>query len=440
MSVPETAGPRHRVLIVGGGFAGLKAARRLSRRKDVDLTLVDRVNHHLFQPLLYQVATGILSPGQIAPPLRSLFRDRDNVRILLGEVTGLDLERRVVAVEGLERQELGYDTLIVAAGAAHSYFGNDEWADAAPGMKTLDDAQRVRARLLSAFEAAEEARSADERRAWLTFVIVGGGPTGVELAGQVAFLARRMLRGEYRSFTVDETRIVLADGAPALLGAFPEGLRGKARRELERMGVEVRLGAVATAIDDEGITLSPPDGEATRIATRTVVWAAGVKASPLAARLAEAAGSTVDRAGRLSVNPDLTVGDRDDVYAAGDMVALEGVPGVAQGALQQGHYVADAIARRLDGKGAPKGPFHYRDKGSMAVVGRSQAVAAIGPLRLAGRIGWAIWAVIHIAFLVGWQNRVETVRRWFWDLTTKHRHERIVDVGDLPRGGRPAPR
>ncbi|WP_354701669.1 NADH dehydrogenase-like protein [Paraconexibacter sp. AEG42_29] len=425
------AAETHRIVIVGGGFAGLRVARKLAPRDDVHVTLIDRVNHHLFQPLLYQVATGILSPGQVAPALRSLFRDRANVDVLLAEVDAIDLGTSQVRATGSETLEVPYDTLVVAAGATHSYFGHDEWADVAPGMKSLADAERLRSRLLSAFEAAETTTDAVARRAWLTFVIVGAGPTGVELAGQVAFLARRMLKGEYRHFAPEDTRVVLVDAAPHVLGAFPQPLRAKAQRQLEAMGIEVLLDAAAEGIDADGIDLGGASpGSPARIDSRTIVWAAGVQASPLAHLLAEPSGATLDRAGRLTTEPDLSLPGHPHVFAAGDMIALADVPGVAQAALQEGAYIGDLIARRLDGKAAPK-PFAYTDKGSMAVVGRSHAVASVKKLNLSGRLAWMMWAVVHIAFLVGWQNRLETVRRWFWDLTTSNRHERLVDIDDV---------
>ncbi len=416
----------HRILIVGGGFAGLKAARKLSRRDDVELTLVDRVNHHLFQPLLYQVAAGILSPGQIAPALRSMFRDRDNVSVVLGEVTDFDLQARTATVAAGETLTLPYDTLIVAAGATHSYFGHEEWAVDAPGMKSLADAQRLRTKILGAYEIAETIDGPDERREWTTFAIVGGGPTGVELAGQLAFLSRRMLKGEFRRFRSEDARIVLLDASPHLLGAFPEKLQHQAAEQLQTLGVEVQLQRLVTDVDDTGLTFE--GGE--RLTARTVVWAAGVQASPLAGLLAAGGGAVLDRAGRIQLNPDLTLPGHPEVLCAGDMVGIAGVPGVAQAALQQGAHVARHVAARLDGT-PTDAPFTYHDKGSMAVVGRSRAVASVKGVNLAGRFAWLMWAAVHIAFLIGWQNRLETVRRWFWDLLTNNRHERLVDAADI---------
>jgi NADH dehydrogenase len=416
--------PRHRVVIVGGGFGGVRAARELSGR-GLDITLLDRTNHHLFQPLLYQVATGLLSPGQIAPALRSLFRRRDDVRVLLTGVEGFDLERRVVRAVSDRPHEIPYDTLIVAAGATHSYFGHDEWADIAPGMKTLDDAARLRSRILGAFELAEQATNPDERSAWLTFAIVGAGPTGVELAGQVGVLAHRILRNEYRTIDPAEARVILIDGATNVLPAFPERLRRRAARDLRNLGVDLDLGAFATGIDEYGIDLSR-DGTQERVAARTVVWAAGVQASPLGAEL----GAETDRAGRVRVAADLTLPDHPEVFVIGDMAAVPDVPGVAQAAIQEGRHVARVIAARLDG-GAPPAPFRYRDKGTMATIGRTRAVAQIGRLQLVGLDAFLVWGFIHLAYLVGWGNRFEAVVRWMWTLVARNRRERLISMVSL---------
>ena len=414
--------------MIGGGFGGLKVARRLARR-DLDITLVDRVNHHLFQPLLYQVGTGILTGGQIAPPLRDLFVERANVRVVLAEVETIDLRARTVSALAAGRLTLRYDMLVVAAGAGESYFGHDEWEQDAPGMKSLDDALRVRTRILSAFEVAETSVDGAEREAWLTFVIVGAGPTGVELAGQIAYLSRHTLAGHYRAIRSEDARIVLLDAGPSVLPSFPERLRAKTAAELRRAGIEIQVSTAATGVDAHGIEVRGPGGPE-RIEAHTVLWAAGVEASPLARVLAQASGAAVDGSGRVSVGADLTLPDHPEVFAIGDMVALEGVPGVAQAALQEGAYVAKVIAARLDGKSAPP-PFRYRDKGSMAIVGRSWAVADIKGLQLAGRVAWVIWAVVHIAFLVDWQKRLEIVRRWFWEFLTQDRHERIISAVSL---------
>jgi len=419
---------RPRVVVVGGGFGGLKVARRLARR-DVEITLIDRHNHHLFQPLLYQVGTGILAGGQIAPALRDLFVNRDIVRVVLAEVETIDLAARTVTAAAGGKLTLPYDTLVVAAGAGDSYFGHDEWERDAPGMKSLDDAYRIRTRILSAFELAETSNDAAEREAWLTFVIVGAGPTGVELAGQLAYLSRHTLAGHYRSIRSQDARIVLLDAAPSVLPSFRERIRQKTDAELRRVGIEIRVATAATGIDPHGLDLRGPDGE-DRLEAHTVLWAAGVSASPLAGLLARASGAALDSSGRVAVAADLTLPGHPEVFAIGDMVALEGVPGVAQAALQEGVYVAKLIARRLDGKTAP-GQFRYRDKGSMAIVGRSWAVADVRGLQLTGRVAWVIWAVVHIAFLVGWQKRLEIVRRWFWEFVTQNRNERLISSVSL---------
>ena len=420
----------HRVVVIGGGFAGLRAAQRVAREGDrVQVTLIDRTNHHVFQPLLYQVATGILSPGQIAPALRTLFTRRPNVRVVLGEVIDIDVAgQTVVARDGID-VPFAYDTLVVAAGAGQSYFGHDEWQDVAPGLKTIEDAEHIRSRVLGAYEVAELLPEQAERSPWLTFVVVGAGPTGVELCGQFAFLSRHTLAGQFRRFQSRDARVVLLDAGPAVLPAFPERLQRRAAGELERMGVEIRLSTSATGIDRDGIDVQGPEGPA-RIESHTVIWAAGVRASPLAGLLAAQTGAATDRAGRLSVNGDLTLPGHAMVFAIGDLAAVPGVPGVAQAALQEGSYAADVIRARLHGRRLPA-PFRYRDKGSMAVVGRSWAVADIKGIPLAGRLAWMVWAVVHITFLVGWQNRLETVRRWFWDLISLNRHERLVSTDEL---------
>ena len=421
--------PGHRVVVIGGGFGGLKVAKRLARRRDVEITLIDRANHHLFQPLLYQVSTGILSGGQIAPALRDIFVDHENVRVLLGEVTAIDLDAHTVAATAAHDITLHYDTLVVAAGSGDSYFGHDEWERDAPGMKSLDDAFRVRTRILSAFELAETSSDPADREAWLTFAIVGAGPTGVELAGQLAYLSRHTLAGHYRAIRSEDARIVLLDADSSVLPSFRERIRRKADAELRRVGIEIQLGTAATGIDAHGLDVRGPDG-VKRIEARTVLWAAGVAASPLARMLAAASGSEVDRAGRLLSAPDLALPGHPEVFAIGDMVSLEGVPGVAQAALQEGHYVAKLISGRLDGK-SPPAPFSYRDKGSLAVLGRSWAVADVRGLQLAGRVAWLIWAVVHIAFLVDWQKRFEIIRRWFWEFVTEGRQERVISVVSL---------
>ena len=424
----DSGGDRHRVVVVGGGFGGLKVARKLAR-SDVEITLVDRVNHHLFQPLLYQVSTGILAGSQIAPALRDIFVGRENVRVILAEVQAIDLEQRTVSALAAHPLVLPYDTLVVAAGARDSFFGHDEWERDAPGMKSLDDAYRIRTRILNAFEQAETTEPGIERDAYLTFVIVGAGPTGVELAGQLAYLSHHMLKDHYRAIRSEDARIVLLDATGSVLPSFPERLRAKTAAELGRVGVDVRVGSRAIAIDAQGITISGPDGEQ-RIETHTILWAAGVRASPLAQQLAQASGAPLDQLGRLRAAADLSLPGHPEVFAIGDMVAVEGVPGVAQGALQEGAYVAKVIKRRLAGGGA-LAPFRYRDKGNLAVVGRSWAVADINGMQLTGFPAWLVWAGVHIAFLVDWQKRLEVVRRWFWEFLTQHRHERLISAVSL---------
>jgi NADH dehydrogenase len=419
----------HRVVIVGGGFGGVRAARRLEHAR-VQITLIDRTNHHLFQPLLYQVATGVLSPGQIAPALRSLFRGQENVRVLFASVDEIDLERHMVKAVAKEEIDLPYDTLIVAAGATHSYFGHDGWAAIAPGMKTLDDATRLRSRILGAFELAEQETDPGERAAWLTFAIVGAGPTGVELAGQISTLARRVLRGEYRRIDPAEARILLLDAAPDALGGFAKGLQKRAERDLRDLGVELELDAPVVDVDPGGVVVSA-GGSSHRIDARTVIWAAGVRASPLAAQLAARSGSDVDRAGRLHVLPDLTLPGHPEVFAIGDMIALPGVPGTAQPAIQEGKYVASSIRARLEGRPA-LGPFKYRDLGMMAAIGRTRAVADLfGKVRLGGFVAFMIWAVVHLAYLVGWGNRFGAVTRWMWTFLARNRRERLISLVSL---------
>jgi NADH dehydrogenase len=421
--------PRHRVVIVGGGFAGVRAAKALEHA-DADITLIDRTNHHLFQPLLYQVATGVLSAGQIAPALRSLFRRQPNVRVLLAEVEDIDLERRVVRARAIEALEVPYDTLIVAAGATHSYFGHDEWAAIAPGMKTLDDANRLRSRILGAFELAEQESDPVARRAWLTFAIVGAGPTGVELAGQIALLASRVLHGEYRHINPASAQVVLLDAVPTVLAPFPDKLRQRAKADLEKLGVDVELGTPVTEIDAAGVTLGEGE-EASRLEARTVIWAAGVKASGLGQMLAQRSGAQVDRAGRLHVEPDLTLSGHPEVFAVGDMIALPDVPGTAQPAIQEGKYAAHVVRERMAGRKAP-GPFKYRDLGMMAVIGRTHAVADIfGRIRLGGFPAFLIWGSVHLAYLVGWGNRYEAVTRWLWTILARNRRERLISLVSL---------
>jgi NADH dehydrogenase len=417
---------RHQVVVVGGGFGGLNATHALARA-DVDVTVVDRTNHHLFQPLLYQVATGILSEGLIAPALRGVIKKQPNARALLAEVTSMDLDTRVVhavAPDG-RKLELPYDTLVVAAGATHSYFGRDQFAEFAPGMKTLEDARHLRSHILSAFEMAELATDPQERSEWLTFVVIGAGPTGVELVGQVAELAHKVLPRDYRSVDTTEAKILLLEGAGAVLGPFKPKLQRYTQARLERMGVEVRLNTLAVDMDHESITVKGPDGTE-RIPTRTRIWAAGVQASPLARMLADATGGETDRAGRVTVNPDCTLPGHPEVFAIGDMVSLNRLPGVAQPAIQQGKYVGKVIKARLAGEGEVE-PFKYFDKGSMATIGHLHAVADAFGLRFTGVVGYTVWGVVHVTYLIGWGNRLGTMYNWARSLTfTRNRGHRII--------------
>lgn len=430
---PINSDETHHVIIVGGGFGGVRAAKALGRDKRVSVTIVDQTNHHLFQPLLYQVATGILSPGQIAPALRSMFRRSKRVRVLLGTVTEIDPHAKTVTAVADTARTMSYDTLIVAAGATHSYFGKEEWSEFAPGMKTLDDAARLRSRILRAFELAEQDTSEQERAEHLTFVVVGAGPTGVELAGQIAELAHRILPSEYRSIDTRTARIVLVDAADSVLMSFPAPLQERARKDLSKLGVKTQTGARAVAIDDHGITLAHPNTkDTTRIAARTVVWAAGVAASPLGRQLADRIGdpTVIDRAGRVKVQPNCSVPGYADVFVIGDLAYLEGVPGVAQPAMQEGRYVARVIRARLDDDNAPP-PFRYRDKGNMATIGRTRAVAEIKGVNVTGFVAYVMWAVVHIAYLVGWGNRVEALMRWMWAILARNRRERLISVASL---------
>jgi NADH dehydrogenase len=417
---------RHRVVIVGGGFGGLNVTRALARA-DVDVTVVDRTNHHLFQPLLYQVAAGILPPGLIAPAIRSVIKKQANARALLADVQTLDLARNVVFAVAPDGRTLTlpYDTLVVAAGATHAYFGHDEWVEFAPGMKTIEDARHLRSHVLSAFEMAELAEDPAERASWLTFVVVGAGPTGVELAGQVAELAHQVLLRDYRSIDTREAHIVLLEGTDAVLPPFHPKLRAYTKAELAKKGVDVRLNTLAVGMDHDTITVKGPDGEE-RIPTRTRIWAAGVQASPLAKVLAEATGAALDRAGRVAVNSDCTLPGHPEVYAIGDMVSLNKLPGVAQPAIQEGRYVGATIKARLTGNAEVK-PFAYFDKGMMATIGHKSAVADAFGRRFTGIVAYLMWAFIHNLYLIGWGNRLGTLYTWLRGLAFgRNRAHRLI--------------
>ncbi len=404
------------VVIVGGGFAGLYAARSLGRAP-VRVTLLDRRNHHLFQPLLYQVATAALSPGDIASPIRWILRRQDNVEVLLADVQRVEPERhRVVLADG----EVTYDYLILATGATHAYFGRDEWRPVAPGLKTLEDALEIRRRVLLAFEHAERQIDPAKRQTLLTFVVIGGGPTGVELAGALAEISRESLALNFRHFDPRSARIVLVEGAPALLGAFPESLRAAARRDLDRLGVDVRTGSIVTAVSTGRVEMGAESIEAA-----TILWAAGVAASPVGATL----GVATDRAGRVLVEPDLTIPGHRDVFVVGDLASLKGpdgkpLPGVAQVAIQMGKHAAANISRAIDRQ--PYRAFRYRDLGNMATIGRASAIADFGWLRLTGWFAWLAWLFVHIMNLIGFRNRVVVLIQWAWAYITYQRAIRLI--------------
>ncbi len=403
-----SATQRHRVVVVGGGFGGLPATRLLAR-SEIDITLIDRRNHHLFQPLLYQVATGILSPGAISPVLRHILRKRQNVNVVLSGVTGFDLDRRIVHTTSLpgEVAEYAYDSLIVAAGAGQSYFGHDEFAMIAPGMKTIDDAMELRRRVYGALEIAENLSDQALQRFWMTFVIVGGGPTGVELAGQIRELAYRSLRKDFRTIDPAAVRVILVDGGKEPLATFGGELSARARKELEKMGVELRMGLRVVGVDPFGVNTESAEGETGRVDCGTVIWAAGVQASPLAGLLAEATGAETDRAGRIAVLPDLSLPGHPEVFAIGDMATLDNLPGVCEVAMQGGLHAANTIKRRL--KGGESVPFKYRDLGSAAAIGRFKAIVSVRGLRLSGFPGFIVWMFVHLAFLNGFGSRFTAI-------------------------------
>jgi NADH dehydrogenase len=414
----------HRIVIVGGGFAGLNTARAL-RRAALDITLIDRRNFHLFQPLLYQVATGGLSPANIAAPLRSIVERQANCQVLWGEVHDFDVARRVVQFDG---SEIVYDTLIVAAGARHSYFGHPEWEEFAPGLKSIEDATEIRRRLFIAFEVAERASDLDHRRRLLTFVIVGGGPTGVELAGTMAEIARHTLKYEFRHIDPSDSQIILVEAGERVLPAYPPDLSEKAQRSLERLGVIVRTKTMVTNVAADHVMLKF-GGVEERLATSTIVWAAGVEASPLAKKLADATAAKLDRAGRILVEPDLTLPGRPEIFVLGDMANYshqdgKPLPGVAPVAIQQGRFVARLIKARLAGRPLPK--FHYRNRGDMATIGRSAAVANLGKLHFSGFIAWMMWLVIHLLNLVSFRNRLLVLVQWGWSYFSYDRAARLI--------------
>jgi NADH:quinone reductase (non-electrogenic) len=414
--MPEGASmPRHRVVIIGSGFGGLNAAKSL-KRADLDITLISKTTTHLFQPLLYQVATGILSEGDIAPTTRLILRRQKNVRVLWGDVTAIDLEAKTVTSHLMGMDTVTpYDSLILAAGAQQSYFGNDEFATYAPGMKTIDDALELRGRILGAFEAAEVATDPAERQRRLTFVVIGAGPTGVELAGEIVQLAERTLAGAFRTITPSECHVILLDAAPAVLPPMGPNLGLKAQRRLEKMDVDVQLNAMVTAVDYNGITVKEKDGAQRRIECACKVWAAGVQASPLGKMVAEQSdGTETDRAGRVIVEPDLTVKGHPYVFVVGDLMSVPGVPGMAQGAIQGARYVTTLIKHAVKGHDDPanRKPFHYVNKGSMALISRYSAVAQVGKVEFAGFIAWLAWLLLHLYYLIGHRNRIAAMYAW----------------------------
>ena len=417
---------RWHVVIIGGGFGGLRAAQALKSAR-VDVTLIDRRNYHLFQPLLYQVATGSLSPGEIAAPLRSVFSRQKNTRVLLGEVVDLDpAGKRVVLADGASFE---YDSLIVAAGSQTFYYGHDAWREWAPGMKSIEEATNIRHKILYAFEVAERLSDPVQRRAWLTFVIVGAGATGVELAGAIGEIARQTLKNDFRSIRPEEAEIILLDGAPRVLPPFPDDLAQKAQRSLEKLGVEVKTGVMVKDVDREGVTIETYDGTQ-RLNARTVIWAGGITVSPLGRTVAKRTNAETDRGGRIKVNPDLSIANYPDIYVIGDLALVAGpngkpLPGVAQVAMQQGTYAAKAIVRKLASETEIK-PFKYFDKGDMAVIGRWSAVANIFGAHISGFFAWIIWAFIHLMYLVQFQSRILVFIQWAIQDLTFNRGARLI--------------
>jgi NADH:ubiquinone reductase (H+-translocating) len=421
---------RHQVVIIGGGFGGLTAAQGL-RSADADVTLIDRRNFHLFQPLLYQVATGALSPANIAAPLRSVLRKQKNTKVVLGEVTGFDVPGKAVLM-GNER--VPFDSLIVAAGATNNYFGNAKWEANAPGLKSVEEATEIRRRVLSAFENAERLGTGPERDRYLTFVVVGGGATGVEMAGAISELAHHTLRNDFRSVDPASARIVLVEGHDRILPPFHPKLSAKGEKSLRRMGVEVWTSAKVKDIQPDHVMVER-GGTIHKIMTATVVWGAGVKASPLGKLIADATGATIDRGGRVLVQPDLTLPGHPNIFVVGDMAAATSngkpVPGVAQGAIQGGKFAAATIRKRLAGR-TDVGAFSFWDKGSMATIGRNAAVTEIGPIRLTGFIAWLAWLFVHIVYLINFSNRVMVLFQWFWNYLTRNRSARLITGVDRP--------
>ncbi len=437
MSHPgATASDRHKVVIVGSGFGGLNAAQSL-KGADVDIKLIARTTHHLFQPLLYQVATGIISEGEIAPPTRLILRKQDNAQVLLGDVTRVDLERKTVDSVLLgHTYSTPYDTLILAAGAGQSYFGNDHFAEWAPGMKTIDDALELRGRILGAFEQAERSSDPERRKKLLTFVVIGAGPTGVEMAGQIQELADQTLKGSFRHIDPTEAHVILLDAAPAVLPPMGEKLGLRAKERLEKMGVEIQLNAMVTDVDRNGLTVKDKDGTIRRIESASKVWSAGVQASPLGKDLAAQSETEIDRAGRVKVNPDLSIPGHPNVFVIGDMAFVDGVPGMAQGAIQGAKYVAailknEAKARQHGTTPKPRVPFKYFDKGSMATVSKWNAVAQIplgdkSKFEFSGFFAWLAWLGLHLIYLVGFKTKIATILSWTVTFLSRQRGQLTI--------------
>ncbi len=424
------AGSSHQVVTIGGGFGGLNAVRRL-KNAPVDVTLIDRRNFHLFQPLLYQVATGALSPANIAAPLRAILRKQRNARVLLGEVTEIDVARRRVVVGD---NEVLYDSLVVATGARHHYFGNDRWERLAPGLKTVEDATEIRHRILVAFERAEQEPDPEKRRAWLTFVVVGAGPTGVELAGALGELAHHTLRRNFRTFEPSAARIILVETTNRVLPAYPSGLSDRAAAALVRLGVTPRCGAMLTEVQPDAVVIES-GGTIDRIATHTVLWAAGVRASSLGRILSDATDAELDHAGRVIVGPDLSLPGHPEIFVIGDLALCrnrtgEPLPGVAPVAIQQGRYVAELLKRRMLGRGMP--PFRYRNRGNLATIGRAAAVADFGHIQYSGHTAWLTWLFVHLMNLVQFENRLLVFMQWSWNYLTRNRSARLITSSPPP--------
>lgn len=425
-----------KVIIIGGGFAGLFAAKTLGKRKNLEITLIDKRNFHLFQPLLYQVATGGLSPGDIAAPIRSVLKKFKNVVVLQAKVVGLDTQAKSIKLH--DDRVLNYDFLIVATGVTHDYFGNENWEKHAPGLKTVEDSLEMRRKILSSFELAENEIRENEKEKLLTFVIVGGGPTGVELAGAIGELASKTLKGEFRNISLKDVRTIILEGGDRLLSSFPEELSAKAKKQLESLGVEVKLNCFASSIDEKGVTYSSENADR-YIASNTVLWAAGVKASELGGMLQKTTGALLDSNGRVEVMPDLSIKNYPEIMVAGDLASLidasgNKVPGLAPAAMQQGAFAAKRVIAILDGK--TTSPFRYRDKGALAVIGRNAAVASIGPFRFSGFLAWIIWAVVHVYFLIDFGNKLVVATQWVWNYLTKKKGARLITSGFKTRSER----